>query len=67
MLALSPTSESVAIGGSRIGATALAAVIVVAVGGVLALVARLMPTSQEQVAQLDAFEQELDRDSEQSA
>ena len=67
VLALSPTSESVAIGGSRIGATALAAVIVLAVGGVLALVARLMPASQAQVTQLDAFEQELDRDSEQSA
>lgn len=67
VLALSPTSESVAIGGSRLGATALAAVIVVAVGGVLALVAWLMPTSRGQAAQLDAFEQELERDSESSA
>ena len=67
VLALSPTSESVAIGGSRLGATALAAVIVVAVGGVLALVAWLMPTSQDQEAQLDDFEQEREQDSEPSA
>ncbi|MDH3958913.1 MAG: FUSC family protein [Actinomycetota bacterium] len=67
VLALSPTSESVAIGGSRIGATALAAVIVLAVGGVLALVAWLMPTSPGQEAQLDDFEEELERDSEPSA
>ncbi len=66
VLALSPSSEPVALGGSRIGATALGAVILVAVGGVLVLVARLVPTSQDQVAQLDDFEQEREHDSEQS-
>lgn len=67
VLALSPTSESTAIGGSRLGATALAAVIVLAVGGVLALVAWLMPTSRGQQAQLDDFEEQLERDSQPSA
>ena len=67
VLGLSPTSESVAIGGSRLGATALAAVIVVAVGGVLAVVAWLMPTSQDQKAQLDDFEKEREEDCEPSA
>lgn len=67
VLVLSPTSESVAIGGSRLSATALAAAIVVAVGGVLALVAWLMPTSRGQMAQLDDFEEQLERDHEPSA
>lgn len=66
VLALSPTSESVAIGGSRLDATVLAAVILVAVGGVLALVAWLMPTSRGQQAQLHDFEEQLERDSQPS-
>lgn len=61
VLALSPTSES-DIAGSRLGATALAAALVVLTASTLALVARVMPSSSEQRDQVAEFEKERRRD-----
>ena len=56
VLVLTPTSGA-EVGGSRLGATVLGAVIVVAIAGVLAVVARLMPESAAQREVVAEFEQ----------
>jgi hypothetical protein len=61
VMALTPTSGS-EVGGSRLGATAVAAVLVVVIAGVLGLIARLLPQSADQRAVVAEFEAERSAD-----